>query len=553
MRLRLYVPGILSILLGGGGDSFAQCTYPALSSGTALAAVASPTHASFNQTQRFWSAVAIRSAPAGDWNLAIYQSTDVAPACVSTLLGSSAGTSGVDLVVGDFNVGHDALGVHYAVPSRALGSGDAVLEWDDGANTLLVNAPLVERTTGSADVVEVWDVALSAGVTYTLHFAPVGASLKLLLFKSGAGAYWAGRSAALVEAATTSTFVAPSTGFYGLAVVNDDGAAGSYRLGVGRCDVPVMLTAGTAVTTNSAEKYYEFNQVSTFWTALGARGTADWNVEVHETATGGSWPVCFADLRASSSLATPAVDFVVGNFNAVFVGTYYARLFLEGGLGSGTGTFEWDDGTDILDVDAPAISGATGPTDVLAVWDVYLDEGTAYQFTLDPGGGAMKLFVFRPRPETGWAGRAGAAFGMDGSAVPGTYVAETSDWHGVVVTNESGGSGTYTLGVRSSLVAVDDPMLPTVSELQRIAPNPARGAMSFRFALHQSSAVAFDVVSVTGRIVAETSPREWAAGRWTYGWDGRDRSGERLGAGVYFVRMKVGGRVVSRQKVVRLD
>jgi hypothetical protein len=543
----------LLVLPMGAGSARAQCTYPGLTSGTAVSASVSPTQYQFNQTQRFWTAIAVRPASGDDWDLSVYQATDVAPACVTGLLATSAAPAGVDLVVGDFNTGHNALGVHYPAPLRIGGTGDARLEWDAGANALLVNGPLVARTTSPDDVVEIWDVQLNGGVTYTLHFAPSGADLKLLVFKSGAGAYWAGRSSALVETATTATFVAPSTGFYGVAVVNDDGADGAYTLGVGRCDSPTALTSGTTVTTTLAEKYYSFNQPATYWTAVGARGAANWNVDVYRSAAGGDWPVCFSGLLGASAEAAPAVDFVVGNFNVLKIGTYYARVHLQDGQGSGTATAEWDNGLDVLFVDSTEVAGSTGATDVLQVWDAYLEKGTTYYFTLNATGAAMKLFVYSPTLPAGWGGRAAAALISDAGAGTVEFTPDSSDWHGVVVTNENGASGTYTVRIQSSVVAVDDPITPAVTRLERVFPNPGRGALTLQFSMHEPGAVAFDVVDVTGRMVSESAGRVWPAGRWSQAWDGRGRTGVRLGAGVYFVRMRVGERLVARQKVVLLD
>jgi hypothetical protein len=42
------------------------------------------------------------------------------------------------------------------------------------------------------------------------------------------------------------------------------------------------------------------------------------------------------------------------------------------------------------------------------------------------------------------------------------------------------------------------------------------------------------------------------AGRYREHWDGRDAAGHRLGAGVYFVRVRATGNDVTR-RVIRLD
>ena len=59
---------------------------------------------------------------------------------------ASSQASGVDFVVGDFNSGHDPVGLYYPKVTRASGSANGTVEWDSGANSLVVNGPLVNRT-----------------------------------------------------------------------------------------------------------------------------------------------------------------------------------------------------------------------------------------------------------------------------------------------------------------------------------------------------------------------------------------------------------------------
>jgi hypothetical protein len=72
-------------------------------------------------------------------------------------------------------------------------------------------------------------------------------------------------------------------------------------------------------------------------------------------------------------------------------------------------------------------------------------------------------------------------------------------------------------------------------------------------ALHEPAAVTFQVIDVAGRVVSETQDRSWSPGRWSVTWDGRGRSGEKLAAGIYFVRMRVAGQPVGLMKFALLD
>ncbi len=532
----------------------AQCTYTTLSSGVAVTAGTTPQPCSLNQSAQYWTAVAVRSAPGDNWDLEVDQSTGAFPACVATLLGSSSRTSGVDFVIGDFNPGHDALAVYYPRVARVSGTSSAAVEWDSGSNSLTVNGPLLTRSTGASDVIEVWDAFLSAGSAYTFTFTHTAAGAKLLLFKSGALTYWAGRNGALFEVAANTTYTASATGYYGVVVINDDGAAGTYSLGVGRCETPTVLGSGVATSTAGfAERYYSFDQAATFWTAVGVRGSADWNLEAYASSSGGGYPTCLGGQAAGSSLAAPAVDFVVGNFNNMLPAEHYARVHMNQDQGSGSAMVEWDSGStldDIVITDGPPIHRTTGSSDVLECWDVYLDAGATYQVLFNSTGADCKLFLFGPG--VGWAGRGAAILQRTGSPSYVPYVAASTGWHGLVVVNDNGQPGTYDLQINQGVVAVGDGPLPP-TQLQGVAPNPARGPLQIHFALHDPGPVAFDVLDVAGRVVSEVPTREWSPGRWTVGWIGQARNGGRMSAGVYFLRMRASGRTVAVRKFTLMD
>jgi len=550
--------GLVALVLAAGARvAQGQCTYTALTSATAVTISTSPQPCSMNQNQLFYTGVAVRSAPGDDWNLEVYQTTAAFPACVATLLAGSSAASGVDFLVGDFFTGHNPTGTYYPLVTRASGAGNATVEWDDGGGTvnlITVNGALINRTTGPTDVIEVWNVSLSAGSTYTFTFNPSGANLKLLLFKSGPGVYWAGRGGALFEVTTTTTYTAAASGFYGVVVINDDGAAGSYSLGVGQCDAPEVLFSGTSALTPTGRvvKYYSIHQTMTFWTAVGARGTSNWNVEVYGQSSGGAFPVCFSNLLAASSLAAPAVDFVVADFNEKGVKDFYARVHLDQGVGSGQARVEWDDGgtlADILVVDDPAINRTTDATDVLETWDLYLETGTTYNFILT-GGSNIKLFLFNPLLD--WGTRSDAVLEIAGSGGSVPYAAPDTGYYGVVVVNENGASGSYSLQVTSSTVGVDE-VSSFSTALRGVSPNPARGEVRIHFSLRDPGTVSFEVHDVAGRLVAKVPAAEWGPGRWIVPWTPRASSGARLASGVYFVRMSAAGRTVALRKFILLD
>src|SRR6185369_15519699 len=188
-----------------------------------------------------------------------------------------------------------------------------------------------------------------------------------------------GRASRLFEVTANTTYTPTTSGFYGVVVVNDNGVSGSYSVGVGECRTPDLLTSGVSVSTSGlAERSYQCDQSATFFTAIGARGTSNWNVETFSGNGAGVYPSCLSSQLAASSLAAPAVDLVVGDYTAQLVGPFYARVHLDQDQGSGSARVEWDSGADFITVGGSAIDRATDANDVLEVWDVFFNSGQTY-------------------------------------------------------------------------------------------------------------------------------------------------------------------------------
>jgi hypothetical protein len=82
-------------------------------------------------------------------------------------------------------------------------------------------------------------------------------------------------------------------------------------------------------------------------------------------------------------------------------------------------------------------------------------------------------------------------------------------------------------------------------------PNPFMGSTSLGFQLPRAGTVRMRIFDVTGREVARLVDGERAAGHHRVAWDGRDRAGRSVGAGIYFVSVEALGKQVSR-RVVKL-
>ena len=91
---------------------------------------------------------------------------------------------------------------------------------------------------------------------------------------------------------------------------------------------------------------------------------------------------------------------------------------------------------------------------------------------------------------------------------------------------------------------------PTLS-LARIHPNPWHGARTLRFSLAQAGPVELELMDVMGRRVRTLATGVLPAGPHERAWDGRDRHGNPVAAGIYFVQLRAGGRTL-REKLVQL-
>jgi hypothetical protein len=111
---------------------------------------------------------------------------------------------------------------------------------------------------------------------------------------------------------------------------------------------------------------------------------------------------------------------------------------------------------------------------------------------------------------------------------------------------------TFCLGCPTDAVAdVPGGDLPSLVRFAAPAPNPARGAARFAFALPRAAAVQLTLHDLNGRMVRALVKEELPAGTHEALWDGRDAGGRRLAAGVYFARLAVadaqGGKVLTRK------
>jgi len=98
-------------------------------------------------------------------------------------------------------------------------------------------------------------------------------------------------------------------------------------------------------------------------------------------------------------------------------------------------------------------------------------------------------------------------------------------------------------------VALDD-RIPSAF-LLRCEPNPISGSAQVQYDLPVASPVALGLFDLQGRLVRQLERRSSAgAGRYVVQWDGRSVRGERVRAGIYFLRLEAGSFHQVRRVVV---
>jgi hypothetical protein len=543
------------------------CSTPAaLDDGVPYPTFLGENYVQFDQSQAYWTVIGVRGGDlATDWDMVVQGNTSAAfPDCHGPNLGVSAqAPPTLDFVVGDFN--HNATGTYHAWPHTwyGEGSGTGTVLWNRTRGQLVLNAAPARVNTGPEHFVYVWDVLLTAGVQYDFYCSTNVNGHRLMLFRNPAsGTYWAPRGSAELDiyvpgpSFVDQAYDAPVTDWYGLVLVNDGSSSGYADVSVGACVPPSALSAGTSVGSPLVTNFYSFAQGAPFWTAVGARCASPSDLNVWASPGGLQYPDCFMDMLAvsrSGTLEKPGTAVVAGDFNHDPLGTYFVGTHQISEPGA-YGTVEWDSGPDFLTVGAAAVERTTGPGDVVEAWDCWLQPQKFYTFNFTHTGTAdLKLLIFRnPSGGVYWAPREYAEAELPATATWRTTGTE-GDYYGLVVVNDNGEAGTYSLRVTDPGTADAEESLPVPTALAGVRPNPARGGVSIAFGLREAATVAFDVLDLSGRRVAVLPARDFDAGERATTWDGRGDAGARLPAGLYFVRMTAGGRVVGTTRVALLD
>jgi hypothetical protein len=101
----------------------------------------------------------------------------------------------------------------------------------------------------------------------------------------------------------------------------------------------------------------------------------------------------------------------------------------------------------------------------------------------------------------------------------------------------------------------DPGALPDIPELSHAsirppAPNPLRSQTRISFELPELREVEIRIFDIHGSLVRTLAQGPRPSGRYTVEWDTRDAGGERVGAGIYFVQVRLGTLEKSLKLVV---
>src|SRR5262249_22067956 len=98
--------------------------------------------------------------------------------------------------------------------------------------------------------------------------------------------------------------------------------------------------------------------------------------------------------------------------------------------------------------------------------------------------------------------------------------------------------------------ATIDEAFPTELSFGAPPPNPTGTAMAIRYGLPSEATVGAKVFDVAGRVVRDFGEYALAAGWHQLSWDLNGESGQRVGPGLYFLRLSVNGQALTRTVTV---
>jgi len=202
-------------------------------------------------------------------------------------------------------------------------------------------------------------------------------------------------------------------------------------------------------------------------------------------------------------------------------------------------------------LDLPAGSTAPGQVVALAETDL-LGLAIASQQTIGSVEPAMQGILAGPVSVSNVSGtlsfpastQRGAVYRFNGSG----WDRLDSYWQEGRMYAPVSGGGIFAYGTAPGVAS---PELPAVLTMAANSPNPFGSETVISFSLPSTGHVSVLVYDVTGRVVRTLADGDMTAASHSLVWDGRDDSGNTVGAGLYFCRLQASGQSAV-QKMIRV-
>ena len=234
-------------------------------------------------------------------------------------------------------------------------------------------------------------------------------------------------------------FTADSTGYYGIAVINDNALSASYTITVDKYIQP--LSNDTPVTFSAIPKDFSFQVVNYDWCGVGINPSTDHHIIVDDNSV-------ITTPYAYSNYSGTTRDFTVTNGHNWGSVEHYAQAYY-GSSSNYVIEAEW------LAVDLSLISGyadAIGGGEVIQMYEAYLTAGRHYQLSIDvtSGNADLAVYAFRPNRNNGsrleydWRANVNGSGGDEYLC----FTANLTGYYGIAVVNENAGASDYTIAIK---------------------------------------------------------------------------------------------------------
>jgi hypothetical protein len=235
--------------------------------------------------------------------------------------------------------------------------------------------------------------------------------------------------------------------------------------------------------------------------------------------------------------------------------------------------------------DMSAANTSTGSVIVVTLWDLELSPTTDTLYAVGTDAGVNHpTAYYKPingtnlwtvMPITGFPVVSGAEATAVTIGLDTVYVAVANEIYSFDLSGTSWGLGyAYPVGTRINMLFYDELLagtdlglfghnsLPTVGidpqtnlkpldfSLEQNYPNPFNPSTSISFGLEQPGYGSLTVHNVRGQEIARLVSGSFAAGRYSYQWNGRDHAGQQVASGIYFYRLNVNDQSATRKMML---